>query len=86
MSMSTVSIADELLFERQGGIVRLTLNRPEKRNALSRTLLTNLRAAQQRIAEDTGVRVAGKVFCAGHDLRACLEIQDWSFSAKDSIG
>jgi enoyl-CoA hydratase/carnithine racemase len=65
--------ACELLFEKQGGVVRLTLNRPEKRNALSLKLLGELHAAIGRIAGDTEARVvvvagAGKVFCAGHDL------------------
>jgi enoyl-CoA hydratase/carnithine racemase len=67
------SAEGELLFEQQAGIVRLTLNRPEKRNALSRSLLTRLSAAQEQIRADDSVRVvvvasSGDVFCAGHDL------------------
>ena len=41
-------MTDILLTETEGGIVRLTLNRPEKRNALSVELLTQLEAADAR--------------------------------------
>ncbi|MGV3512063.1 MAG: enoyl-CoA hydratase [Novosphingobium sp.] len=51
----------------------LTLNRPDKFNALSEALLAALKAALARIATDPAARVvvlsaAGKAFCAGHDL------------------
>jgi enoyl-CoA hydratase/carnithine racemase len=70
---SSDGAAPELLYEKQGGIVRLTLNRPEKRNALSLKLLEELDAAINRVAADPEARVvviaaAGRVFCAGHDL------------------
>lgn len=62
-----------LLVESSAGIVRLTLNRPDRRNALSEGLLTELGAALQRIAADRSARVvvlsaSGSVFCSGHDL------------------
>jgi methylglutaconyl-CoA hydratase len=62
-----------LLETRSGGILRLTLNRPEKRNALNAELVSALTAAFQRTASDAGVRVvalagAGRDFCAGLDL------------------
>jgi len=62
-----------LLVQSQAGVVRLTLNRPERRNALSEALLTELGAALERIAADRSARVvvlgaAGPVFCPGHDL------------------
>ncbi len=60
--------------ELEGGIVRLTLNRPEARNALSLELMRQLMAQIESMAFDEKVRVvilagAGPVFCAGHDLR-----------------
>jgi len=63
-----------LLKERVEGVLRLTLNRPEARNALSNELMTELVEALGRAAEDREVRVviiagAGPAFCAGHDLR-----------------
>ena len=62
-----------LLVESEAGVVRLTLNRPERRNALSEAMLTELGAALERIAADRCARVvvlgaAGPVFCSGHDL------------------
>ena len=56
-----------------GGVVRLTLNRPERRNALSEGLLSNLGEALDQIAEDHGARAVviaaeGPVFSSGHDL------------------
>jgi enoyl-CoA hydratase/carnithine racemase len=54
-------------------VARLSLNRPQRRNALSRQLLEELEVALGWIAEDDAVRVVvlaaeGTVFCAGHDL------------------
>lgn len=62
-----------LLCESQDGVVRLTLNRPERRNALSQAMLAELGKALEQIAADSSARVvvlgaAGPVFCSGHDL------------------
>jgi enoyl-CoA hydratase/carnithine racemase len=66
-------MADCLLHEERDGIVRLTLNRPERRNALSRELLAALEHALETIAADRAARVViiagnGPVFSSGHDL------------------
>jgi enoyl-CoA hydratase/carnithine racemase len=55
-------------------IAIVTLNHPEKRNALSRAMLDSLKQYLARIAADTQVKVvilraSGPVFSAGHDLR-----------------
>ena len=57
------------------GIARITLNRPEKRNALSPELIAGLSAALADSARDASVRVvilsgAGQDFCSGADLAA----------------
>ncbi|MGI8741291.1 MAG: enoyl-CoA hydratase/isomerase family protein [Bryobacteraceae bacterium] len=62
-----------ILYEAAHGIARVTLNRPEKRNALNRELIGELKAAIRASAEDAGIRVvlltgAGKDFCSGADL------------------
>jgi enoyl-CoA hydratase/carnithine racemase len=58
----------------EDGVLRLTLNRPQARNALSIRLMRALIEALGRAAEDPRARVvvlagAGPAFCAGHDLR-----------------
>src|SRR5277367_1854952 len=63
-----------LLEERTDGVLRLTLNRPEARNALSIELMTALVEALGRAADDPHSRVVviagvGPAFCGGHDLR-----------------
>ncbi|WP_425046152.1 crotonase/enoyl-CoA hydratase family protein [Primorskyibacter sp. S87] len=55
------------------GVATLTLNRPEKHNAMSAQMLNDLTQAAGRLAGDDTVRVvvltgAGKTFCAGGDL------------------
>ena len=66
--------ASVLLEEHDRGVLRLTLNRPDARNALSAALMSALREALARTATDPQARVvviagAGPAFCAGHDLR-----------------
>lgn len=65
---------DLVLLESADHIATLTLNHPEKRNALSRAMLQRLRERLTEIEGDREVRVvvvraAGPVFSAGHDLR-----------------
>ena len=60
-------------FQIGDGIARLVLNRPQKRNALSRQLIEELTAGVAEAARDESVRVfvlaaEGTVFCAGMDL------------------
>ncbi len=68
----------ELVSEQaRDGIVTLSLNRPDVRNALSLELIHSLHASIERVASDTTVRVLilrgeGKVFCSGMDLRGVL--------------
>jgi methylglutaconyl-CoA hydratase len=62
-----------LLSETKSGVARLVLNRPEKRNALTRDLLTQLRDEIVRFAGDPQLRLlvlesSGSAFCAGMDL------------------
>jgi methylglutaconyl-CoA hydratase len=67
-------VSEPVLLERvEGGVAALTLNRPEKRNALNGEVLLALQEALDRASADASVRVvtvagAGKDFCAGADL------------------
>jgi len=62
-----------LLWNESAGVATITLNRPDKRNAVSRELVADLLLALERAAEKESVRVviltgAGKAFCSGMDL------------------
>jgi enoyl-CoA hydratase/carnithine racemase len=68
--MSTALVLTEVVDR----VAVLTLNHPEKRNALSRAMLEGLRDHLARMATDSAIKVvilraAGSVFSAGHDLR-----------------
>jgi len=70
---------EQLLYDVADGVATLTLNRPEQRNALSPTMLTELGDALQRARDDESVRAVvltgsgDKVFCAGADLGGFAE-------------
>ncbi len=56
-----------------GGIATLTLNRPDKHNALNAAMIAELAHATRRIADDEAIRAvvltgSGRSFCAGADL------------------
>ncbi len=60
--------------ELAGGVCVLTLNHPERRNALSREMLTALRSVLSEVAADHQIkavvlRAEGPAFSSGHDLR-----------------
>jgi enoyl-CoA hydratase len=71
----TVPGGDEphLRYEKAGGVAVLTMNRPDKRNALSPEMLVRLATAWRDVRDDDSVRVAvltgaGGSFCSGADL------------------
>lgn len=62
-----------LLFNESAGVGTITLNRPEKRNAISRELIDDLLRALEKARQQDSTRVviitgAGKAFCSGMDL------------------
>jgi len=64
---------ETILFSIEGGIARLTLNRPDRLNSFTTAMHTALREALERVRGDASVRVvlltgAGRGFCAGQDL------------------
>lgn len=63
-----------VLRQDQVGVVTLTLNRGERLNSLSQAMIAALQTELERVASEPSARVvvlagAGKVFCAGHDLK-----------------
>ena len=73
-------VADQtVLYDTSEGVARITLNRPEKRNALNDALIASLKDALRRAHDDDEVRVivvtgAGSDFCSGADLAALQKI------------
>lgn len=68
-------MSDPVLVERDGPVATVTLNLPEKRNALTMELRLALLQALERLSEDGGCRAivltgAGGAFCAGGDISA----------------
>ena len=65
---------ETLDLRRDGGLLRLVLNRPHALNALSKTLVDELHAVLDALHDDHSIRVvilrgAGRAFCAGLDLK-----------------
>lgn len=70
---------ESLRYAEDGPVARITLNRPQKRNALSIALSDELTRAIERVQESTDVKVlvvqgAGETFCAGDDIS---EMHTW---------
>jgi len=76
-----------IVFEKLGAVARLTLNRPERANALNRTTLEEIGAALDQAEHDPDIRVvivrgAGSAFSSGFDLKEQMErpprgIDEW---------
>ena len=74
----------EVLIENNGSVLFITLNRPDKRNALNYGLIADLKAALREADEDESLRAivirgAGKDFCSGADLTALQKIATASY-------
>ena len=82
---------ETLLTSLADGVARVTLNRPEVRNALSRTMVQELERALAAFEAEPGARVivlagAGdKAFCAGADLKGVGE-RGTTLQARESFG
>ena len=70
---------DQVLYSVEGAVARVTLNRPEKRNALNDAVIAGIKEGLKDASKDERVRVvvisgAGKDFCSGADLAALQKI------------
>ena len=74
LAIDTTTEFPLLYREDNGGIAKLTLNRPDQYNPLSQDMLSMLQNTFDELADDETVKVIilaanGKAFCAGHDLK-----------------
>ena len=72
--MSTLPVCQTLLLELHNGVLHITLNRPDSRNAMSLQMVGELRAVLTAVHDDRTVRAlviggAGGHFCAGGDVK-----------------
>jgi methylglutaconyl-CoA hydratase len=72
-------MTDQVLYSIEGAVARITLNRPEKRNALNDAVISGIKEGLRNAAAEKNVRVvvisgAGKDFCSGADLSALQRI------------
>ena len=77
---------DEILYSTKGPVGFLTLNNPQKINALSKTMIAEIIHALDEIAQDESIKVlviraAGKNFCAGHNLSEMVDggVKEYKF-------
>lgn len=83
-------MAAEVNINLEDGILNLTINRSEQRNALNRDVIQGLRVALGDAAGNDGVRIVtitgsgDKVFCAGADLKAAVSAGDGNESFQPS--
>ena len=81
----------EALIERRGHLALITLNRPERRNALSRALLLSLGEIGRELTQDPSVRAVvltgagNRAFCAGADLKERSQMSDDEIRAQLSL-
>jgi len=64
--------------EREGGVMKITLNRPDVLNSFNGPMARRLQAVLQEAGADSGVRCvvltgAGRAFCAGQDLSEAID-------------
>ena len=84
-------MSDEVLVERRGAVLVITINRPEARNALNGAVAAGIRDAADELDADPALSVgvltgAGGTFSAGMDLKAFLKGETPSFPGRGLCG
>jgi enoyl-CoA hydratase/carnithine racemase len=86
--MTTESPAEDLLFDVNGGVARITVNRPDARNAFTLEMYERLARCCEAVDADASVKVlivtgaGGKAFSAGTDISAFRDFK----TAEDALG
>ncbi len=81
---------EQIRYDAADGVVTITLNRPEKLNAVTSVLIRELIAAFDAVDADDGARVvivtgAGRAFCAGADLSAGTQTFDGARRGRPEV-
>ncbi|MDG2002484.1 MAG: crotonase/enoyl-CoA hydratase family protein [Novosphingobium sp.] len=71
-------MSDEILIREADGILEVTINRPDQRNAMTKQVAEGISAAMDRLEAESGLRCAiltgaGGTFCSGMDLKGFLK-------------
>ena len=82
-------MSDDLIEEMSDGVVTLTMNQPEARNAMTGPMMSKMHEALPRLAADKSVRClvltgAGEAFCAGGDVKGFASEAGRDTSTSDS--
>ncbi|MGQ7829676.1 crotonase/enoyl-CoA hydratase family protein [Altererythrobacter sp. Z27] len=80
-------MSEELLTEERDGILIITINRPEAKNAMNKAAAEGIAAALERLDSDDNLRVgiitgAGGTFCSGMDLKGFLRGESPSIEGR----
>ena len=80
----------DLLYQQEGNVASITLNRPEAKNAFSSTMIGLWRDSLERARSDSSVRVViltgnGDTFCSGGDIRDMAEGKLTSWDMKNFL-
>ena len=83
-------LSEEVLTEVDNGVLIVTINRPEAKNAMTKAASEAIAAAMDRLDEEDDLRVgiltgAGGTFCSGMDLKACSRGEDIGPVAPDTL-
>ena len=81
----------EVLTQTQDGVLIITINRPEARNAVNRAVAEGIAAAMEQLDSDVSLNAgiitgAGGTFCSGMDLKAFLKGELPSIKGKGFAG
>lgn len=74
---------EDIIYEREDGVATISLNRPEKLNALTPRTCLEVTGALKEVSEDDEVKVlvftgAGRAFCSGGDVVSWRELTPWA--------
>ncbi|MCU1690971.1 MAG: enoyl-CoA hydratase [Frankiales bacterium] len=83
-------MSEELRYEVEGAVARLTLNRPARKNAFTLAMVDDWASALREAQADDAVRAvvvsgAGGDFCSGVDLSALAEVEDTPIGRKSML-